>query len=87
MLTLQDKAHIIKLHQRDMNDSGSSEVQIALLTARIEDLQKHFSKHKQDFHSRRGLIQLVNQRRKLLKYLKNNNIIKYQQIANKLSIK
>lgn len=87
MLTLQDKAQIIAKHQRNIKDKGSSEVQIALMTARIEELQKHFSRHKQDFHSRRGLIKIVNQRRKLLKYLKKNDAARYLEITSKLFIK
>jgi small subunit ribosomal protein S15 len=63
------KKEIIKKYQINKNDTGSPNVQIALLTARVEELKEHLSKHKKDFHSRRGLLHLVGQRRKLIKYL------------------
>ena len=70
MLTNQDRADVIAKFQRAENDTGSPEVQVALLTARINDLQPHFKAHKADHHSRRGLIRMVNSRRTLLDYLK-----------------
>ncbi|MCE1857647.1 30S ribosomal protein S15, partial [Enterobacter hormaechei] len=73
-LSTEAKAQIIAEFGRDVNDSGSSEVQIALLTAQINHLQGHFSEHKKDHHSRRGLLRMVSQRRKLLDYLKRKNV-------------
>ena len=73
MLTAENKSEIIKKYQRKEGDSGSPEVQIALLTARILDLQEHFNTHKKDFHSRRGLLKMVSQRRRLLDYYKRVN--------------
>ena len=67
------KAEIIKDYQQDTSDTGSPEVQVALLTHNINELQDHFKAHKKDHHSRRGLIRMVNQRRKLLDYLKGKN--------------
>ena len=73
MLTNQDRADVIAKFQRSENDTGSPEVQVALLTARINDLQPHFKAHKADHHSRRGLIRMVNSRRTLLDYLKRKD--------------
>ena len=77
MLTNTDRQQIIAQYQRAPGDTGSPEVQIALLTARINDLQGHFKEHKGDHHSRRGLIRMVNQRRKLLDYLKGKDLARY----------
>lgn len=79
-LSTQNKAKIISNYSRFNNDSGSSEVQIALLTARINDLQIHFSKNKKDHHSRRGLLGIVSRRRKLLSYLKRKDNTRYSNI-------
>ncbi len=68
------KAEIVKDYQRAEGDTGSPEVQVALLTARINDLTGHFKEHKKDHHSRRGLLRMVSQRRKLLDYLKGTNV-------------
>ena len=87
VLTTETKKEIIgkfKLHE---NDTGSSEVQIALLSNRIAYLTEHFQSHKKDHHSRRGLLKLVGQRRKLLNYLKKNDVNKYQQIIKDLGIR
>ena len=73
MLTAEQKSEIIKKYQRKEGDSGSTEVQVALLTARILDLQQHFETHKKDHHSRRGLLKMVSQRRRLLDYFKRVN--------------
>ncbi len=81
------KQDIIKEHQGSDNDTGSPEVQIALLTARISHLTEHFKTHKKDNHSRRGLLKLVGQRRRLLAYLKNNNVERYKAIVSKLGLK
>jgi len=72
------------LHEKD---TGSPEVQIALLSARIEYLTDHFKIHKQDHHSRRGLLKLVGQRRRLLDYLKNKNIERYRQVIQRLGLR
>ncbi len=86
-LTNEEKVAIIKEHGQSDNDTGSPEVQIALLTANIEKLQGHFESHKQDHHSRRGLIRMVNQRRKLLDYLKSKNTTRYSQLIKKLGLR
>ena len=86
-LTKEKKIEIIKdfgLHEKD---SGSAEVQIALLTKRITELTEHFKVFKKDHNSRRGLLKLVGQRRKLLKYLKRKNIDKYREILKRLSLR
>ncbi|MEL0027905.1 MAG: 30S ribosomal protein S15, partial [Perlucidibaca sp.] len=72
-LTVQDKAAIVAKFARAAGDTGSPEVQVALLSAQIDDLQSHFKAHKHDHHSRRGLIRMVNQRRTLLDYLKRKD--------------
>ena len=81
------KKGVITKYQVHERDSGSPEVQIALLTERINQLAKHFQVHKKDFASRRGLLKLVSQRRKLLDYLKNNKIDKYRAIIKELNIR
>lgn len=86
-LSNTEKAAIVKEYGQTKNDSGSSEVQIALLTANIDKLQAHFESHKQDHHSRRGLIRMVNQRRKLLDYLKRKNSVRYSQLIQKLGLR
>lgn len=73
-----------KVHSRD---TGSAEVQIAILTERINLLGEHFKNHKKDFHSRRGLLKMVGRRRRLLDYLKNKNLKKYEDILEKLSLR
>jgi len=83
----EKKAEIIQDFKQHDKDTGSPEVQIALLTGRIEDLSGHFKKHKKDFHSRRGLLMLVNKRRKLLKYLKGVDNTKYLEIIQKLGLR
>ncbi len=87
MLTNTDRADIIAKFQRSDNDTGSPEVQIALLTARINDLQPHFKEHKADHHSRRGLIRMVNQRRKLLDYLKGKDSERYAKLITELDLR
>ncbi|ART63561.1 30S ribosomal protein S15 [Kushneria marisflavi] len=86
-LTAERKAEIVKEFATAENDTGSPEVQIALLTDNIVTLQSHFKDHKQDHHSRRGLIRMVNQRRKLLDYLKRKNFDRYQQIISRLGLR
>lgn len=87
MLTNQDREAVIAKYQRGENDTGSPEVQVALLTSRINDLQNHFKTHKHDHHSRRGLIRMVNQRRKLLDYLKNKDLSRYQKLIGGLGLR
>ncbi len=87
MLMTENKAQIIKEHQRSENDTGSSEIQVALLTANIASLTGHFKVHKKDIHSRRGLITMVNQRRKLLAYLKREDVGRYQNLIAKLGLR
>ncbi len=86
-LSAQEKAEILKVHQTSETDTGSPEVQVALLTANINKLQGHFAKNKQDHHSRRGLIRMVNQRRKLLDYLKSKNADRYTDLIQKLGLR
>lgn len=87
MLTNQDRAEVIAKFQRAENDTGSAEVQVALLTARINDLQPHFKAHKADHHSRRGLIRMVNSRRTLLDYLKRKDADRYTALINELGLR
>jgi small subunit ribosomal protein S15 len=87
MLDTVRTADIVKEFQRSPNDVGSSEVQIALLTANIKALQPHFDTNKKDIHSRRGLLAMVAKRRKLLKYLKNKDLAMYRQLIEKLGIR
>jgi small subunit ribosomal protein S15 len=86
-LTTAAKAQIIKTHQRAANDTGSSEVQISLLSARIEYLTEHLKKHIHDIHTRYGLTKLVSQRRRLLTYLKRVNYKSYRELIAKLDIR
>ena len=81
------KEEIIKSFQKDKNDVGSTEVQIALLTARIQHLTEHLKLNKQDLHSRRGLSKMVGHRKSLLKYLKETDINRYRAIVEKLSLR
>ena len=87
MLTLENKQEIIKKYQRAEGDTGSPEVQVALLTARIEDLQGHFKQNKKDFHSRRGLLKMVSTRRRLLDYIKRHNFDGYRQLIADLGLR
>lgn len=87
MLTNQDRADVIAKFNRSENDTGSPEVQVALLTARINDLQAHFKAHKADHHSRRGLIRMVNSRRTLLDYLKRKDADRYTALINELGLR
>lgn len=82
-----DSAKVINEHKRGDNDTGSPEVQVALLTARIEQLTGHFKTHKQDHHSRRGLLMMVNRRRSLLDYLKRKDIERYKALIEKLGLR
>jgi len=82
-----DKKKIITKYQHHTTDTGSPEVQIALLTERINDLTGHLTKNKKDFHSKQGLLKMVGKRRSLLKYLKNNDIDKYRKIIDSLNLR
>jgi small subunit ribosomal protein S15 len=87
MLAKEKKQEIIKEFGKDANDSGSTEVQIALLTARIEELTEHLRTFKKDHSSRRGLLKLVGHRRNLLKYLKKKDLESYRAILKKLNLR
>ena len=87
MITTEEKKEIISQYGRADNDTGSPEVQIALLTKRILNLTDHFKSHGKDFHSRRGLLILVGRRRRLLDYLKKKNLDRYREIIKNLGIR
>jgi small subunit ribosomal protein S15 len=86
-MTTEVKAKIVSEFRTKESDTGSSQVQIALLTQRINDLTEHFKVHKKDNHSRRGLLKMVSRRRKLLDYLKRKDINEYHEIINKLGLR
>ncbi len=86
-LSNEAKAEILAEHGRGENDTGSPEVQVALLTAQINHLQGHFKEHKHDHHSRRGLLRMVSQRRKLLDYLKRKDQERYADLIQKLGLR
>ena len=86
-MTKEEKLEIVKKFGANDKDSGKSEVQIALLTKRINDLTSHFDKHKKDHHSRRGLMMMVGKRRKLLDYLMRKDIERYRAIIKELNIR
>jgi len=86
-LTKENKAEVIKNFARDSKDTGSPEVQIAILTEEITNLTNHLKEHKHDFHSRRGLLKKVGRRRNLLNYLKKNDIAKYREVIEKLGLR
>ena len=87
MITKLQKDNVIKKYATHKGDTGSPQVQIALLTAEIEDLTKHLQSHKKDFSSRRGLLKKVGQRRRLMKYLKKDNADAYEKLIKALKIK
>ena len=87
MLTKEAKGKIIGDHKIHSKDSGSPEVQIALITSRINYLSKHFETHKQDHHSKRGLLQLVGRRKRLLEYLKKQDPQRYEKLIKKLKLR
>jgi small subunit ribosomal protein S15 len=86
-LTKEDKTQLIREHARSEGDTGSAEVQIAVLTRRIADLTEHLKLHAHDHHSRRGLLMLVGRRRRLLEYLKREDIGRYRDIVAKLGLR
>lgn len=87
MISTEEKAKVIKDLSKSKNDTGSAEVQVGILTARINDLTQHLKTHKKDNHSRRGLLQMVGKRKRLLGYLKDNDFDSYQKITKKLKIR
>ena len=86
-MTKERKQEIINTYKREENDTGSPEVQIALLTERINELTEHLKVHKKDNHSRRGLLKMVGKRRSLLNYLAKKDVERYREIAQKLSLR
>jgi len=86
-LDAQVKADVVKKFQRFAGDTGSPEVQIALLSARIDQLSDHFKEHKHDHHSRQGLLKMVSSRRKLLDYLRQNDVPRYQDLITRLGLR
>ncbi|MEP6939619.1 MAG: 30S ribosomal protein S15 [Rudaea sp.] len=86
-LSVETTSKVIADYRRAPNDTGSPEVQIALLSARIEHLSKHFADHDKDHHSRRGLLKMVNQRRSLLNYLKTTDVDRYKTLIERLGIR
>jgi small subunit ribosomal protein S15 len=86
-MNTSDKAKIVADYQRAQGDTGSPEVQVALLTGRINDLTGHFKAHTKDHHSRRGLLMMVSQRRKLLDYLKRKNLDSYRSLIERLGLR
>jgi len=86
-VTVSEKAQVISDYQRMKGDTGSPEVQVALLTARINGLTGHFKDHVKDHHSRRGLLRMVSRRRKLLDYLKSRNADSYKALIDKLGLR
>ena len=87
MSTIVVKPEIIAQYKTHDKDTGSSEVQVALLTARINHLTEHLRTHRKDFHSRRGLLQMASRRRKLLDYVKSEDLAKYNDLLQKLSLR
>lgn len=86
-LNAEEKARIVNDFRRSDDDTGSPEVQVALLSARISHLTEHFGTHKHDHHSRRGLLKMVSQRRKILDYLKRNDLGRYQDLIQRLGLR
>lgn len=87
MITKEQKAEIVKQYGKSETDTGSAEVQVAILTARIKELTEHMKSHKKDFHTRRGLLMLVGKRRRLLSYIKKNDIENYRNLIKSLGIR
>ena len=86
-LSVTEKSKVIEDYRLDESDTGSPEVQVALLTARIVDLTDHFNAHKKDHHSRQGLLRMVNTRRKLLDYLKDKDSSRYRKLISNLGLR
>jgi small subunit ribosomal protein S15 len=86
-ITAEEKAQVIKEYATKEGDTGSPEVQVAILSKRIANLTEHLKTHKKDFHSRRGLLQMVGQRRRLLDYTKKKDVARYQSIIERLGLR
>ncbi|MEN8166719.1 MAG: 30S ribosomal protein S15 [Pseudomonadota bacterium] len=86
-MSAADKQAIVEEYKRAPSDTGSPEVQVALLSARITQLTEHFKEHKQDHHSRQGLVRMVNSRRKLLDYLKSKDLDRYRDLISRLGLR
>jgi small subunit ribosomal protein S15 len=86
-ITAERKQALIKEHARSKEDTGSPEVQVAILTDRITTLTEHFKQHKKDNHSRQGLLKMVSQRRRLLDYVKSRDVARYQTLIEKLGLR
>ena len=86
-MNVNEKKEIVKDFGKNNTDTGSTEVQVALLTKKINELSEHFKTHKKDHHSRRGLLGMINNRRKLLKYLKGKNEVGYLELIKKLGLR
>ena len=87
MITKEQKAELIKQYGKNEHDSGSAEVQVAIMTHRIKHLTEHLKEHKKDNHTRRGLMQLIGKRRRLLKYIKDRDIENYRNLIKSLGIR
>ena len=86
-LSTEQKSQIVNDYQRSAGDTGSAEVQVALLSANISQLTEHFQEHKHDHHSRQGLLRMVSSRRKLLDYLKSKDVSRYQDLIGRLGLR
>ena len=86
-LSSENKSKIVAEYARGDNDTGSPEVQIALMSARISELTEHFDEHKKDIHSRQGLLKMVSKRRKLLDYLKHKDQVRYRELIKRLGLR
>ena len=86
-LNVQKRADIVSDYKQSDQDTGSTEVQVALLTARITDLSDHFKTHSRDHHSRQGLLKMVNQRRQLLEYLRKKDLTRYRELIGRLGLR
>ena len=87
MIAAEAKKRVIDSHRRHEKDTGSAEVQVALLTERINELSEHFKAHEKDHHSRRGLLRIVSQRRQLLDYLRRSDSARYQELIQRLGLR
>ena len=87
MIRKEDKTAVIEANRTHTTDTGSPEVQVAILTARIKELTEHMKSHQKDFHTRRGLLMLVGRRRRLLSYIKKNDIVEYRELIKALGIR
>ncbi len=87
MIAVQEKSQVVETHRRHDSDTGSAEVQVALLTHRINELSEHFKLHSKDHHSRRGLLKIVSRRRRMLDYLRRNDLERYQALIGRLGLR